>query len=212
MISIENKKILVMAPHTDDMEFGCGGTIHKLIQQGNDVYCATFSACLQSVLKDFPSDILITESKNASNIIGLKKENLLLYNFDVRTFNYHRQAILEQMILLRHEINPDIIFSPSLKDIHQDHAVIAEETLRAFKNKTIFNYEVIWNNLSFQTTCFFELSEENISTKIAAVKSYQSQAHRPYANDEFMRSLARTRGLQIGTQYAECFEILRINF
>lgn len=212
MIAIENKKVLVMAPHTDDMEFGCGGTVNKLLAQGNEVYCATFSACMQSVLKDFAADILITETKNAASIIGLKPDHLILFNYDVRTFNFNRQSILEDMIKLRKDLNPDIVFAPSINDIHQDHAVIAEETLRAFKSKTIFSYEMIWNNLSFQTTCFFELSEENLKAKINAVQSYASQAHRPYASEEFMRSLAVTRGVQIGVKYAECFEVQRINF
>ena len=211
-MEIKDKTILVMAPHTDDMEFGCGGTINRLIESGNREYCATFSACMQSVLKDFPEDILITETKAASQILGLEPKNLLLYNYDVRTFNFNRQTILEDMISLRKELNPDIIFTPSINDIHQDHSVIAEETLRAFKNKTIFSYEMIWNNLTFNTTCFFELQEKHIAAKVRAVKSYSSQAHRPYASEEFMRSLAVTRGVQIGVKYAECFEILRINF
>ena len=36
---------------------------------------------------------------------------------------------------------------PSLNDIHQDHATIAQEGLRAFKGCTILGYELIWNNL-----------------------------------------------------------------
>ena len=31
------KKILVLAPHTDDAEFGCGGAIAKFIKEGKEV-------------------------------------------------------------------------------------------------------------------------------------------------------------------------------
>jgi len=76
---VKKSKILVLAPHTDDGEFGCGGTIAKFIQEGHDVYYAAFSACQQSVLPQFPSDILITEVKEATSILGIKPENLILF-------------------------------------------------------------------------------------------------------------------------------------
>ena len=113
-------------------------TEFPLIEEGNDVYYAAFSACQQSVLKDFPSDILITEVKAATLVLGIKKENLILFDYDVRTFNYRRQDILDDLIKLRTEINPDIVFIPALTDIHQDHKTIAEEGLRAFKSKPPF--------------------------------------------------------------------------
>ena len=92
---MNKNKVLVLAPHTDDGEFGCGGAINKLINEGHEVYYVAFSACQQSVLKEFPSDILITEVKAATKILGIKKENLILFDYDVRTFNYRRQEILE---------------------------------------------------------------------------------------------------------------------
>jgi len=203
------KKVLILAPHTDDGEFGCGGTINKLIEQGSEVYYAAFSACEQSVLPQFPKDILVTEVKEATNVLGIKKENLILYKYDVRTFNYERQPILDDIIKLKIEIDPDLIFVPSVNDIHQDHATIANEAVRAFKFSSILCYELPWNNFNFATTCFVHLEEKHIIKKINALKKYQSQAHRPYANEEFIRSLARTRGVQISTKYAEVFEVIR---
>jgi LmbE family N-acetylglucosaminyl deacetylase len=205
----KNKKILILAPHTDDAEFGCGATIAKLIENGNDVYCAAFSACEQSVLKDFPSNILITEVKAASEKLGLKSENLILFNFEVRTFNYRRQEILDSIIHLKNTIMPDVVFIPSLNDIHQDHATISNEAFRAFKFSSILCYELPWNNISFSTSSFMVLDERHLMKKVEALKEYKSQAHRAYANEEFIKSLARVRGVQINTNYAEAFEILR---
>jgi len=203
-------KILVLAPHTDDGEFGCGGTIAKLINEGNEVYYAAFSACQQSVAPEYPSDILITEVKEATKILGIPPENLRLFDFDVRTFNYKRQEILESIICLRNELNPDIVFMPSINDIHQDHYTIAFEGIRAFKYSTILCYEMPWNNFTFHTTAFQVLSEENILTKVEALDKYKSQKNRPYANEEFIKSLARTRGVQVGETYAEVFEVVRL--
>jgi LmbE family N-acetylglucosaminyl deacetylase len=210
-MQIKCKRILILAPHTDDGEFGCGGTISKYIEEGVEVFYAAFSACQQSVLKEFPSDILITEVKAATQVLGIKKENLILFDYDVRTFNFHRQSILDNLIKLRAEINPDLVFMPSKNDIHQDHLTIAEEGLRAFKFSSILAYEIPWNNITFNTTSFFHLEERHVQAKIKALDEYKSQAHRPYANEEFIRSLARTRGVQVSGKYAETFDVVRLN-
>jgi LmbE family N-acetylglucosaminyl deacetylase len=203
------KKALVLAPHTDDGEFGCGGTINKLIESGCEVYYAAFSACEQSVLPDFPSDILITEVKQATQKLGIRSDHLSLYNYEVRTFNYHRQEILDDILKLKKQLMPDLVFMPSINDIHQDHYTIANEGIRAFKNSSILCYEMPWNNFSFTTSCFVHMSEENLKAKITALSEYKSQHHRPYANEEFVRSLARVRGVQVACEYAEVFEIVR---
>jgi len=206
----KGKRVLILAPHTDDGELGCGGTIAKLVEDGNNVYCAAFSACQQSVLKDFPPDILITEVQQAAKILGIKDENLFLYDFQVRTFSYHRQEILDKLITLKNEINPEVIFIPALSDLHQDHATVANEALRAFKQCTVLSYEIPWNNISFNTSCFVRLSKKHLDTKLKAIKEYKSQAHRGYINDDFIRSLAKVRGVQVGVEYAETFDVVRL--
>jgi len=202
-------KILLLSPHTDDGELGCGGTVAKLIEQGKEVYYVAFSACEQSVLPQFPKDILITEVKAATSTLGIPEDHLILKRFDVRTFNYHRQEILDILIRLREEIKPDTVLIPSLNDIHQDHKTIAEEALRAFKFINVLSYELPWNNLNFNTCAFEVLEEKHVKTKVEALKKYQSQAHRPYANEEFLRSQVRMRGVQVSRKFAEVFEVIR---
>lgn len=204
------KKVLVIAPHTDDGEFGCGGTINKLINQGLEVHYVAFSACEQSVLPEFPKNILITELKAATKELGIHPDNLHLLKFDVRTFNFKRQEILDYMISFRNKYNPDLIFIPSLKDVHQDHFTVANEAVRAFKFKNILSYEMPWNNFDFNTCYFTILNKDNLSTKVNALKHYKSQMHRPYASEEFIKSLAKVRGVQVGNEYAEVFEVVRI--
>ena len=72
-----------------------------------------------------------------------------MHDFDVRTFPERRQDILELLVALWEEWRPDVVFQPSLHDIHQDHQTIAQEGLRAFKRTTILGYEIPWNNFDF---------------------------------------------------------------
>lgn len=208
-MSFSFQKVLVLAPHTDDAEFGCGGTIAKLIDQKSEVYIATFSSCESSVPEGFPKDVLHHESKAAALSLGVPVENQFLFNYQVRIFNERRQDILQDIIDLRTKVKPDLIIIPSLDDIHQDHLTIAQEGLRAFKLSTVLGYEMPWNNLRFESNCFVELKENHIKSKINALEKYESQAHRSYASEEFIKSLAITRGTQISTKYAEMFNVLR---
>jgi N-acetylglucosamine malate deacetylase 1 len=207
--SIKGKKVLVLAPHTDDGELGCGGTIAKMIENNADVYYAAFSTAEESVPEGFPKDILKTEVKQATEKLGIKNENLFIFNYQVRKLNYSRQEILEELITLRKKHDFDIILMPVLTDIHQDHSTIAHEGLRAFKTKTILGYELIWNNVSFNTTCFICLEKSHIQKKADALSMYKSQGKRDYMSEEFILALGKTRGVQIGSNYAEAFEVIR---
>jgi LmbE family N-acetylglucosaminyl deacetylase len=201
---------LVLAPHTDDGEFGCGGTIAKLTGEGHRVLYAAFSAAEQSVLPQYPPDILRHEVKDATKALGIYREDCLVLDFHVRNFPAQRQDILEEMVRLNKEYAPEMVFMPSLYDTHQDHAVIAGEGFRAFKKTTLFGYEVPWNNLVFKTSSFFALTERELQTKGNALKCYLSQQHRDYATEEFVRGLAVMRGTQVGQRYAEAFEVIRL--
>ena len=202
-------RILVLAPHTDDGEFGCGGTIARFVEEGAELHYAAFSIAEKSVPEGLPKDILATEVKIATEALGIPEKNLIIYKYEVREFPQQRQEILEDLIKLSKEINPTAVFLPSRYDTHQDHQVISNEGFRAFKKTTLFGYEIPWNNLTFDTQSFITFSERHLQKKIEAIKAYASQSRRNYGNEDFVRNLACVRGVQISAQYAEAFEVMR---
>jgi LmbE family N-acetylglucosaminyl deacetylase len=201
------ERILILSPHTDDGELGCGGSIAKFVQEGKEVYYAAFSSCEKSVPAECPSDILIHEIKKATGALGITR--LLLYDFEVREFPGLRQKILDTMIEIREKVGPDVVLAPSSYDTHQDHKTVREETLRAFKKCTILGYEQPWNNINFDTMAFIPLEEMHIMKKIEALNCYETQKDKKYFKEEFIKGLARTRGTQIDEMYAEAFEVIR---
>jgi len=207
MLNID--RIVVLAPHTDDGEFGCGGTLVKFIEQGTTVYYVAFSICEASVPAGFPKDILSVEVKKATQVIGIPSDHLLLYRYPVRKFPQYRQEILEDLVRIRNEIRPGLVLVPSPDDIHQDHQVISQEGLRAFKHTSILGYEMPWNNLTFTASAFVHLEARHIDRKIEAVRQYNSQRHRRYTAEDFIRGLSRVRGAQAGLDYAEAFQAIR---
>jgi len=203
------KKVLVLAPHTDDGEFGCGGLMAKLLKQKAQVHYAAFSSAEKSLPKGADPDTLKKELQAALDSLGLKKQHRIIYDYPVRDFPQYRQAILDDLIRLKKKIDPDLVLMPCFNDTHQDHLTIAQEGFRAFKDRTILGYEIPWNNKTFETQSFVLLESKHVEAKIKALKCYKSQLGRFYANPEFIRALATTRGTQIGTRYAEAFEVIR---
>lgn len=204
-------RILVLSPHTDDGELAAGGTISRFIEQAKEVYYIVFSSCQPSLPANLPEDTLKTECQKATELLGVPSANLVLMDYEVRTFPLHRQEILENMVKFNREIEPDLVLTPSSDDLHQDHQTIHSESLRAFKkNCSIWGYEHPWNNLKFTTDIFVKLEERHIQKKIAALKRYQSQDFRTYFDEEYVKALAYTRGTQVDFTYAEAFESLRL--
>jgi LmbE family N-acetylglucosaminyl deacetylase len=204
------ERVLVLAPHTDDGEFGCGGTMARLVEQGAEVRYVAFSIATRSLPDGFAPDTLAREVQEATSELGIPAERLTVHDFDVRTFPQHRQEILELLIEIWNDWQPDLVFQPSLHDVHQDHQTIAAEGLRAFKRTTILGYEIPWNNFDFAYQAYFALEERHVERKTAALAKYASQQHRRYANADYVWNLARTHGINVNREYAEVFQVYRV--
>jgi len=203
------KKVVVLAPHPDDTEFGCGGFVNKLVKSGAEVEIIVFSDCAKSLPENLTAADLINEQKAAAKSLGIREENIHFKDYSVREFPAHRQMILEDLVQIKRTTNPDLVLCPSSDDLHQDHQTIGSEAVRAFKATTILGYELPWNHLESQLNYHVKLEESNVEAKLKAISCYKSQSFRPYFDKDLFRSLARVRGAQIQTQYAEAFELIR---
>ena len=204
------QKILVLAPHTDDGELGCGAVMAKFCEEKKEVTYVAFSTCRKSLPQDLPADTLEKECRAATKKLGLDADNLIFFDYEVREFDQKRQEILEDLVSLNKKIQPDLVFIPSSSDIHQDHQVVHTEALRAFKNCSVLGYELPWNHSQFRSTFFINISNEDLTKKTEALKTYQSQSHRNYMQEDFSRSLAKVRGVQCNSEYAEAFEVYKL--
>ena len=182
----------------------------RLVDGGCEVRYVAFSIATRSLPEGFPPDTLAKEVRAATTELGIPPEQLVVHDFDVRTFPEHRQDILETLVATWEEYQPDVVFQPSLHDVHQDHKTIAEEGLRAFKRTTILGYEIPWNNFDFSYQWYVSLEKAHIERKVVALQHYASQQHRRYANPEYVWNVARTHGINVNREYAEVFQVYRV--
>src|SRR5687768_15598441 len=110
------RRILVLAPHTDDGEFGAGASIARWTNSGRDVHYVAFSSCGQSVPDGLPPDVLVHELRGATKVLGIAPSNVRCLDFEVRKFATDRQNILETMVKLNKELEPDLVLMPTLDD------------------------------------------------------------------------------------------------
>ncbi len=209
-----DRRVLILSPHTDDAELGCGGSTARLIAHGATVWVATFSLAKESLPPGSAPDRLHGEFLCAMQTLGVDVQRTFVRDYPVRRFSLQRQEILDELVALRQKIMPEIVFVPSSTDVHQDHQVIYNEALRTFKDNTLLGYELPWNSWKFTPQAFFVLTPEQLDRKCAALNAYKSQYElkRPYFSKEFVHSLAQVRGMQVRTQFAEAFEVLRVTW
>jgi len=199
-------KVLALSAHPDDVEISCGASLVRFVEEGHEVFHMVFSASEKS--SKFTSlDDIWKEAYNAQKALGVT--NYQTFNFPHRELLQHRSELLEQMLILRQTIEPDLVFMPCIGDLHQDHAAVTQEALRVFKGVSILGYEMLWNNLEFKAQSFMKITPEQLNKKLLALNAYKSQAHRGYMHPSVIRSLAVSRGVQVGTELAEAFEVIR---
>jgi LmbE family N-acetylglucosaminyl deacetylase len=207
--SSKKKNVIVFGAHPDDFEVGCSGTILKYLKDINlKIY----------VMSDRYEDGKIRnlkEKDKSFKILGLTKIPCKVYDIPTRIFHDHRSKIRNILYDIATKTDVDVVFTPPIHDIHQDHIVLADEVLRLFREKTVFGYEVIRSGYDFMPNLHVKLSKKIVDLKIEASQSYKSQWSTTksggyYFSKDVMKGLMRARGAQFGLEYAEAFEIYHL--
>ena len=204
MLSIVGKTILAIAPHIDDVELGAGATIRHLSAHNKVHYVAL------SLPPLVDRDVFMEEFQASVRHLGIDPKHVILRNYDPRNLFDSRSEILQLFYDLNKELRPDLVFIPNSRDLHQSHEVVFAEARRAFKYGSLLGYELPWNSMEFPMDVFITLEKEDVDAKVAAINCYKTQKHRMFFSNDIVGDLARVRGKQIGHQYAECFELIRL--
>ena len=203
------KKYLFIGAHPDDIEFGAGATLAKAVRLGIECHTLVFSNCQESLSQESEMDALVLESTEALKTLGVNAENMVWERFPVRKFAESRTRILQFLIDNYRISHWDRVYIPSQNDVHQDHSVVSQESIRALKFSTILGYELPWNNFESRVTFYNSLSPNDSQRKLDAISKFKSQQNRFYAMPEKIQAVLAFRGLQINVSQAEAFEVLR---
>lgn len=202
---LHGKKVIFIGAHPDDIELGCGALIAN-IQPKTDVHCITLSDNQKNpLLKN-----LVEEHYNSMSILGLDHDHVILGEFETRRFPEQRQAILEFMLSIRKQLQPDMVFVHTSADLHQDHGTITQEALRAFRGISVFGYDVIRSSHGFFPTFLLEVQPQDVEKKIQSLAAYKTYQDKYYFNPELTRSILIRNGAICERPYAEGFDMMRL--
>ena len=201
------QRVLFLGAHPDDIELGCGGLLHHIVTKTDaNVLCVTLS----DNQKNPDLHNVVDEHYRSMATLGIPKEKIVLGPFTTRVFPDARQDILEYFLKLRRDFKPDLIFVHSKEDIHQDHNVMTEEALRAYRGITVLGFDVVRSSYGFFPHFIVEVTEEDVNKKIEALSQYETYRDRYYFNAELTRSIMVRHGALAECPFAEGFDILRI--
>ncbi len=143
-------------------------------------------------------------------ILGLAREAVLLGKFETRYFPRDRQEILEYLYEINTRHKPDLVFVHTPADIHQDHRVVTEEALRAFRGVSLLGFDVLRSSHGFFPEFLIEVDETDVQRKLKALAEYKTYAGKYYFDPEVIRATLIRHGALAERRFAEGFDILRI--
>jgi len=195
-------KVLCVGAHSDDIEIGCGGTILRLVQE---YPAATFHWVVFSAI-----GVREHEAREAASLFAgpTALRGLHLKTFPDGFMPFVGAEVKKIMEELK-GISPDLIFSPSRKDAHQDHRLIAELTWNTFRDHLILEYEIPkYDGDLGQPSVFLPLDAETSEKKVRyLMDAFQSQRSKRWFQENTFFSLLRLRGMECNAPsgYAEAF-------
>lgn len=215
---MNNKRILVFAPHNDDEVLGVGGTM-AIMSKSNELFvCEVTSSKVPESLQR-----LRGEAKKAHSLLGVK-ETFFLDLPVVGIKGVNQREVNKKFDDVVAAVKPHIVFIPHEGDLHTDHIETANAAMVALRPannpqlEAILSYETLseteWNtpNLKnvFTPNIWVDITH-GIEAKKNAMLCYESQL-REYPHPRSIRAifaLAQYRGSNIGVNYAESFMLLR---
>jgi len=204
-MKLYGKKIIFIGAHPDDIELGCGAFIANIFQKA-DVHCVTISDNQNNPLLAN----LVDEHYQSMATLGVPKEKITLGNFVTRQFKHDRQEILEFLLNLRKELSPQMVFVHSESDLHQDHQVVTQESLRAFRGISLFGFDVIRSSHGFFPDFLMEVDAFDLEKKIAALAAYKTYKDKYYFSPELTKAILIRNGALAERPLAEGFDIIRM--
>lgn len=202
-----NKTVIVFGAHPDDIEIGMAGTICRLTDSGNQVY-----ACIASIPDERP--LRIREAREAARILGITDVIILPIKASQLGYNRHSIGAIDSVIK---QFRPHSVFTHWNEDSHQDHVNVTRCIIAATRknNFNVYMYEqTIPGGITpagFRAQYLIDVSKY-IDRKLDSIHAHASQLKRNGAWWlEGVRGRAMYRGYQIHTQFAEAFEIIKIN-
>jgi N-acetylglucosamine malate deacetylase 1 len=222
-MSTEPRSVLVVSAHPDDETFGCGGTLMRLRSEGHQLHWIVATESWQPKwTKEYHAEASAQVDAVAAEVGFTSVHRLALPA--ARLDDVPLVDVLDPIIKIIADVRPAEVMTVGPHDVNSDHQVVFRAVTVALKPsyagsvRRVISYEIPgstdWalaaGSRSFTPTVFIDISDF-IEKKVRLAELYRSELREPPhpRSVDGIRALARTRGLSVGTNYAEAFELHR---
>ena len=230
MPSSEAKKILVIAAHPDDEVLGCGGTIARHADEGDQVQVLIVAegATSRQLNRDrhhANKELTALEkaAQTAGSILGAAGVELLDFP-DNRLDSLDRLDLIKQIEERINRHQPQVVYVHHAGDVNVDHRRLHESVVTACRPtpgqpvQRLLSFEVSSSSEwqppgsapAFLPNWFVDISAQWQRNHEALMAYTDEMRPWPHARSlEALEHLARWRGAQVGVEAAEAFCLLR---
>ena len=196
--------VLAIGAHADDVEIGCAGTLLRVLDEVDSVSLHWIVLSAEGIRAD-------EARASATKLAGEKLAELSVLDFRERYFP-HLPKLKERFDALAAEATPDLVLCPWKGDAHQDHATTGRLVHETFRNALVLQYEIPKRDGDVgRPGIYVPLSEDLMQRKTDhLMELFPSQLARAWFETETFRGLAKLRGIEAGTAYAEAFHCDRL--
>lgn len=196
--------LIALGAHPDDIEIGCGGTLLSLAKRWPEI------AVTVVVLTGSP--MRQEEARTASELfLAGCQSTLRCFDFPDGRLPAQWGAVKEVLEDVATEVEADLILAPRVGDAHQDHRLVAELVRTVWRDQLVLGYEIPkYDGDVGQPNAYLPLTEATAREKVRLLsKAYRSQTQRDWWDEETFLGLARLRGMECRSRYAEAFELTK---
>jgi LmbE family N-acetylglucosaminyl deacetylase len=198
-------KLLCIGAHSDDLEIGCGGTMLELLGRSPRIH-VTWVVLSGSGRRG-------QEARESARrfLRGAKRCDIRVAEFRDGFFPGQRDEVKEYFESLKGAVEPDLIFTHSGKDLHQDHRLVAELTWNTFRDHMILEYEIVkYDGDLGSPNAFVPLSASSCRRKTRLLmRGFATQRSRRWFAENTFMAMLRIRGVECNAPdgYAEGFYV-----
>lgn len=226
-----NKRVLVVAAHPDDEVLGCGATIAKHVQSGDEVHVAILAEGITSRDTEYNREKHINElsvlgqaAHKANKILGVTSLDLFAFP-DNRMDSVDLLDVVKKVEVLVEKYQPNIVYTHHVGDVNIDHQIIHKAVVTACRPipnhsvKTLLFFEVSssteWqpaNSASYFMPNWYVDVSDTLDIKLQALDAYETEMRQwPHPRSiKAVEHLARWRGSCVGGEAAEGFILGRV--
>ncbi|MBW4697956.1 MAG: PIG-L family deacetylase [Aphanocapsa lilacina HA4352-LM1] len=194
------RRVLCLGAHADDIEIGCGATLLHLAREYPETrfYWAVFTARGERAAE---------AAASAKAFVGDALEAVALWEYADGFLPFAGAEVKACFEQIKRAFVPDLVFTHYREDRHQDHRLVSDLTWNTFRDQLILEYEIPkfdgdLGRPNGYVACDAALLERKIALLTA---TFATQAGKGWFTEETFRALARLRGIEANTRYAEAF-------